>query len=124
MKKNKSIFKFIYLSIASLVFFLTASVSINAQPTFTTTPVTTATVGSVYTYSAAATDQLNNTLTFTAPVLPSFLTFSPNGSNSATAFGSAITIPIAVAGDANGNAYVSGGNNYGTIYKDITIYFE
>ena len=117
MKKNKSIFKFIYLSIASLVFFLTASVSINAQPTFTTTPVTTATVGSVYTYSAAATDQLNNTLTFTAPVLPSFLTFSPNGSNSATAFGSAITIPIAVAGDANGNAYVSGGNNYGTIYK-------
>lgn len=49
-------------------------------PTFTSTPVTEATVDTEYVYEVAATDPDDgDTLTLTAPTLPAWLTFTDNG---------------------------------------------
>ena len=48
----------------------------NDAPTFTSTPVTTATQGTAYTYTATAEDIDGDDLTFSAPVLPAWLNFN------------------------------------------------
>ena len=48
----------------------------NDPPVFTSTAPTAATQGVLYTYTATATDPDGNTLTFAAPTLPAWLTFS------------------------------------------------
>ena len=49
---------------------------VNDPPVFTSTAPTAATQGVLYTYTATATDPDGNTLTFAAPTLPAWLTFS------------------------------------------------
>ncbi|RKR81454.1 gliding motility-associated-like protein [Mucilaginibacter gracilis] len=96
-----------------LLFFVSA---VKAQ-TFTSTPVTTALVGTQYNYSVFATDPSNQPLTFTAPTLPSWLTFSASGQTTPVAFGTTIPTEIGgVAGDASGNIYVASLTN-SKIYK-------
>nr|WP_294988984.1 LamG-like jellyroll fold domain-containing protein [uncultured Sediminibacterium sp.] len=89
---------------------------LTAQPTFTSTPVTTATVGSPYTYGISATDPSNNTLNFSALTLPSWLTLNNNGQSTASQFGSTISTPGGVAGDDLGNIYATQLNGT-AIYK-------
>jgi aspartate 1-decarboxylase len=52
--------------------------AVNDLPTFTTTAITAATEDSAYSYTAAASDvDVGDSLTLSAPVLPSWLTFTP-----------------------------------------------
>ncbi len=95
---------------------MTAIGVLTAQPTFTSTPITTATVGTQYTYGISATDPSNNTLNFSALSIPSWLTLNNNGQSSATQFGGTIASPGGIAGDVNGNIYVSSFNST-TLYK-------
>jgi hypothetical protein len=98
--------------VVSLAFVLTGT----AQPTFTSTPVTTATVGSPYTYAISATDPSNVVLNFTGVNVPSWLTLNSNGQSSASQFGGTVSQPGGIAGDPAGNIYVS--NLTGTgVYK-------
>jgi|GEM_PF-4778886 len=100
------------LVLASLLF--NASVSAQA-PTFTSTPVTSATPGAVYSYSIFATDPGSNNLTFTAPTLPSWLSFSASGQNTPTAFGMTLANPGGIVQDDDGNTYI-------TSFSDTKIY--
>ncbi|MBU0573329.1 MAG: putative Ig domain-containing protein, partial [Candidatus Margulisbacteria bacterium] len=50
--------------------------NVNRAPSFTSTPVTAATVGMAYSYTASASDPDGNTLTYSAPTLPSWLSFN------------------------------------------------
>jgi VCBS repeat-containing protein len=61
----------------------------NDAPTFTSTPVTTATEEIAYTYSVTAADVDNavTDLTITAPILPGSLTLTDNGDGTATLTG-------------------------------------
>lgn len=58
---------------------------VNTPPTFTSTPVTTASIGLPYSYQATATDAQNNTRTFSKTSGPSWLTVSAAGLASGTA---------------------------------------
>jgi hypothetical protein len=59
--------------------FTIAVANVNDPPVISTTPPTTGNVSELYTYIIAATDvDANTTLTFSAPVLPSWLTFDPS----------------------------------------------
>ena len=49
----------------------------NDPPVFTSEPVTTASEGVAYTYFILAEDPDNDVLTYTTPILPSWLTFNP-----------------------------------------------
>ncbi|MBC7915129.1 MAG: Ig-like domain-containing protein, partial [Pyrinomonadaceae bacterium] len=91
----------------SICLVLIAIVGNSYAQTFTSTPVTTGTSGTPYTYSITATEASNNPLTFTAPTLPSWLTFSASGQNTYSTFGAAITQPIGVTADNNGNTYAT-----------------
>ncbi|WP_460490187.1 MBG domain-containing protein, partial [Belliella aquatica] len=76
-------------------------------PTITSTPNTTVPYGESYSYSVVATTEGDLETTLTAPTLPSWLTFSSDGQNSATLYGN---VPAGVslsgvAGDENGNIY-------------------
>jgi hypothetical protein len=106
----------VYAAVSVLVLMM-SFVAVNAQPTFTSTPVTTATVGSPYTYAIFATDPSNNTLTFSAPTKPAWLTISTSGQSSATPFSTPIGGSTgAVVGDSAGNIYTTNVTNT-TIYK-------
>lgn len=59
----------------------------NTAPVFTSTPVTLASSGAVYTYAVTATDADGHTLTLDAPVKPSWLTLTATGSGTATLTG-------------------------------------
>lgn len=62
----------------------------NHAPGFTSTPVTTATQGVVYTYTVTATDSdltYGDILTITAPTLPAWLTLTTHGGGTATLSG-------------------------------------
>ncbi|NNE46289.1 MAG: tandem-95 repeat protein, partial [Rhodothermales bacterium] len=62
--------------------------NVNDPPSFTSTPVTGATQGSLYSYLAAATDPDGNALTFSAATpLPSWLTLTDNENGTATLTG-------------------------------------
>lgn len=78
----------------------------NEDPQFTTTPVTEATVGSVYNYPVKATDPFNNTLSLTYPVLPAWLTLD-GGANTSDIVAENIAGPGGSAEDADGNIYVT-----------------
>ncbi|QNF33138.1 gliding motility-associated C-terminal domain-containing protein [Adhaeribacter swui] len=99
----------------------TKSTTVSATPTappvpqFTSTPVTEAIENVPYSYSLSAADGTNTQLTFSTPTLPSWLSLT-QGQNTATQFGGTVEQPGGVAGDANGNIYVT--QNEGTqIYK-------
>ena len=64
-----------------------ASPSSNRPPVFTSTPITTASVGNPYTYNITATDPDGNALTLTAPTLPAWLTFTPGANGAGTLSG-------------------------------------
>ncbi|MNK25922.1 hypothetical protein D3C87_442520 [compost metagenome] len=115
---KKFAFNFSDVGIALLVLVsLLFNANVNAQaPTFTSTPVTNATAGTAYNYSLFATDPGNNNITFTAPTLPSWLTFSAIGQNTATEFGDIGSEVGGVAGDAAGNIYAAQLNG-NKIYK-------
>ena len=78
----------------------------NSDPTFTSTPNTTGSLGIVYTYNVAAADTDGDALTFAATTLPSWLTFTDNGNNTATLSGTpslAGTYPVVLTvDDGNG----------------------
>lgn len=89
-------------------------------PTITTTPNTTVAYDSIYNYNVSATivDDLPTTLT--APTLPSWLTFTPESSTTATLVGnipSSVSI-TGVSGDDTGNIYAI--NSKGTTIYKIT----
>jgi sugar lactone lactonase YvrE len=88
-------------------------------PTFTSSPVTTATVGQPYQYSVQATDPNNLPMTFSAGSMPSWLSFSTAGQSTSSQFGGTVNAPGGVAGDAAGNIYVT--ENYGTKIYKITL---
>jgi hypothetical protein len=112
---------FLRTRLSVLVSFLLviASVGISqAQPTFSSTPVTTATVGTPYTYGISATDPSNAVLTFSAITKPAWLTLNTNGQSAAAQFGPSIASPGGVAGDPAGNVYATSYNGSATtIYK-------
>ncbi|MCX6256431.1 MAG: putative Ig domain-containing protein, partial [Bacteroidia bacterium] len=59
----------------------TIVVAANSPPSFTSTPVTSATQSLVYTYNITCSDpNVGNVLTITCPTKPSWLTFTPSGS--------------------------------------------
>ncbi len=60
--------------------FITVTVPppVNNPPVFTSSPSLTATVGSLYTYDANATDLDNNTLTYSLSVFPTGMTIAPD----------------------------------------------
>ena len=98
-----------YYSFFIGILLVIASVVIaQAQPTFLSTPVTTATAASPYTYAISASDPSNNALTFSAIAKPSWLTINSNGQSTASQFGGSVgSQPSGVAGDPAGNIYVS-----------------
>ncbi|MBI5951754.1 MAG: sortase [Chloroflexi bacterium] len=60
----------------------------NDTPSFTSVPVTAATQGALYTYNIVTDDpDAPDTLTITAPTLPTWLTFTDNGNRTATLAG-------------------------------------
>ena len=59
----------------------------NDPPEFTSTPVTDATAGTVYTYGITVTDADGDALTITAPALPAWLTLTDNEDGTATLTG-------------------------------------
>lgn len=75
-------------------------------PVFISTPITTASANVPCSYGAIGEDADGDQLTFTAPTLPSWLTFSATGQVEAVPFESPISSPGATAGDAAGNIYV------------------
>jgi hypothetical protein len=75
-------FNKIIVSVTLVVF----SLSSLAAPTITTTAGTAATSGIAYNYTASATDSNSQPLTWTAPTLPSWLTFSATGNAQAVDF--------------------------------------
>jgi hypothetical protein len=107
----------LYSAVLVSILMVAASAGIaQAQPTFSSTPVTTATVGTQYTYAVSATDPSNNVLSFSAITKPAWLTLNNNGQSSASQFGGTISAPSGIAGDPAGNLYVT--NQSGTgIYK-------
>jgi PA14 domain/Concanavalin A-like lectin/glucanases superfamily/Bacterial Ig domain/PKD domain/Fibronectin type III domain len=65
-----------------------AVTSSNIAPQFASLPVTAGKVGQPYSASIVCTDADDNALTITAPTLPSWLTLTDNGNNTATLSGS------------------------------------
>jgi hypothetical protein len=61
--------------------------NVNDAPTFTSTEVTDADEGSVYTYDVTTEDLDNDAVTITAPTKPAWLTFTDNGDGTATLTG-------------------------------------
>jgi hypothetical protein len=101
---------FLRTRLSVIVSFLLVITSVGvsqAQPTFSSTPVTTATVGAPYTYGISATDPSNSVLTFSAITKPAWLTLNNNGQSAATQFGASIASPGGVAGDPSGNVYAT-----------------
>jgi gliding motility-associated-like protein len=89
-----------------------------AQTSINSSPVTTATVGSLYTSPITAVTNTNNPITFsTVGTLPSFLSLSSSGQNAGQKIGGSVPGVGAVANDpATGNFYAV--QNSGTnIYK-------
>jgi len=116
---KKFAFNFSDVGMALLILIsLLFNANVNAQaPTFTSTPVTNAIAGTPYNYSLFATDPGNNNITFTAPTLPSWLTFSASGQNVATEFANIGGGEVGgVAGDADGNIYATP-LNINKVYK-------
>lgn len=64
----------------------------NAAPVFVSTPDTTALAGEIYTYNIETYDSNDDAMTITAPVIPSWLTFTDFGNGSARLTG---TPPVA-----------------------------
>jgi hypothetical protein len=61
--------------------------NVDAQPTFTSSPVTSVNEGAAYNYSITTNDADGDTLTLTAPTLPGWLTFTPGANGSGTLAG-------------------------------------
>lgn len=114
---KKFAFNFSDVGMALLVLIsLWLNANVNAQaPTFNSTPVTNATAGTPYNYSLFATDPGNNNITFTAPTLPSWLSFSASGQNTPTEFGMTLANPGGIVQDDDGNTYI-------TSFSDTKIY--
>ena len=91
-----------------------------AQTSINSSPVTTATVGSLYTSPITAVTNTNNPITFsTVSTLPSFLSLSSSGQNAGQKIGGSTPDVGAVASDpATGNFYaVQNGPSSRNIYK-------
>ncbi|WP_205529845.1 LamG-like jellyroll fold domain-containing protein, partial [Pedobacter chitinilyticus] len=114
---KKFAFNFSDVGMALLVLIsLWLNANVNAQaPTFNSTPVTNAKAGTPYNYSLFATDPGNNNITFTAPTLPSWLSFSASGQNTPTEFGMTLANPGGIVQDDDGNTYI-------TSFSDTKIY--
>lgn len=66
------------------------------QLSFNSTPVTTATVGTPYTYSSFASDGTSNGPAMTCPTKPAWMSFAANGSSSMQTFGPTINSPVQI----------------------------
>lgn len=89
----------------------------NAEiPSFTSTPVTEATVDVAYVYDVTATDPESEPVTIAAPTLPAWLTFTDNGDGTATLTG---TPTASEVGDHAVSLRVSDGSN--SADQDFTI---
>lgn len=117
-------FKIKFLTLQLISVFVLFSLVVEAQnpPVIVTTPTTTAPENIPYSYGLRAEDVNNDVLTFSAPTLPSWLTFSATGQATPVQFGTNMTSPGGVAGDANGNIYVAelSGTNIFKIKPDGT----
>jgi gliding motility-associated-like protein len=84
------------------------TIDINNNPYFTSTPVLTATVGSVYTYAVAAVNPTNNPITLAAnTALPSWLSLQASSGGNGQQIGTSLPFsPGGASSDANGNFYV------------------
>lgn len=104
----------------ALVIFLMNAALLNLQAqtiNFTTTPATTAQENIPYTGKIQAIISNNDSLFYTAPVLPSWLTLNADGAQNAAKINNThISGPAGVALDAQGNYYVVQ-NSGTTIYK-------
>ena len=101
------------------------TINMNADPTFTSTPVTTVSEGETYTYTVLSTDPDGDLVNLAGTVLPSWLSLTSTsievstfaGSNAvgdADGTGTAASFdnPDGMAFDSNGNLFVAdGGNN-------------
>jgi hypothetical protein len=90
-----------------------------AQTSIYSSPVTTGTVGSLYTSPITAVTNTNNPITFSVVnTLPAFLSFSSSGQSAGLRIGGSTPEVGAVASDANGNFYaVQNPANFNNIYK-------
>ncbi len=85
-------------------------------PSFTSTPVTEATVGTEYSYGITTTDPEDDAVTIEAPVLPAWLTFTDNGDGTATLTGTP------AAGDVGDHAVsIEVSDALNTATQDFTI---
>ena len=97
----------------------------NNDPVFTSTATTSLLEGETYTYNPTASDADNDALTFTAPTLPSWLTFQSNpnvvttfagSGSSGTADGTVTSAtfngPAGLALDNSGNIYIADAQNH------------
>ncbi|PLX11767.1 MAG: hypothetical protein C0594_03250, partial [Marinilabiliales bacterium] len=62
-------------------------VTSDLPPEFTSTPIEESWIGTIYTYNITTSDPDGDDLTITAPTLPSWLTFTDNGDNTAVLTG-------------------------------------
>ncbi len=85
------------------------TIIVNRYPSFSSIPVTTATVGETYSYNITANDKDKDSLTITAPTKPSWLTLTDYGNGTALLTGVPVTpgsnsVTLRVS---DGNAYVN-----------------
>lgn len=92
--------------------------AVNAAPVFDSTPVTTATENTLYSYTVAVSDPDGVALGISAPTLPEWMTFEDNFNNTATLSGTPLTGDI---GNASVVLAVSDGELSATQSFDITV---
>lgn len=85
---------------------ITGTVKAQTKPVFTSNPVTSVPENKLYSYALNANSPLYNPLSFSALTLPSWLKLT-QGENSTVDFSGTINNPGGIAGDAEGNTYVT-----------------
>ncbi|MEW6304051.1 MAG: immunoglobulin domain-containing protein [Verrucomicrobiota bacterium] len=85
----------------------------NSPPTFTSSPVPTATIGTFYQYNATATDPNGNSITFSKVAGPSWLSVASNGTASGTpTSGSNGSFTVTIRATDNGSPTASTDQTY------------
>ena len=102
-----------------LLFLITVtSLASYAQTSINSSPVTTATVGSLYTSPITAVTNTNNPITFsTVGTLPSFLSLSSSGQNAGQQIGGSVPNVGAVASNTATGDFYAVQNSGSNIYK-------
>ncbi|MFH2095802.1 MAG: T9SS type A sorting domain-containing protein, partial [Bacteroidota bacterium] len=91
-------------------------IPVTNAPMFTSTPVTSVIVDSNYVYNITATDPAQNALTFDAPVLPSWLTLTPQTDSTAVLTGNPDSVDIGFH-----NVELSATNGNDTVHQNFVV---